>query len=255
MISRKELESAGRSLGFNAYQAEKDYLQHAFLASLYSVSEREFVFKGGTALQKAFGLDRFSEDLDFTLVGKPQNAQALIQAAVADFGKFAEADSSKDQETADSFSVKLKAKGPLFGGSERSSQTILLEVSKREVLLKAPAARRVVPPYADLRAYVALCMDLDEQLAEKVRAIMTREKARDVYDAWFLVRKKAVFNKHDSDAKLSYYGKKFEFKEFKKAVLKKQKAWDKELRTLFKTTPVFTETSGELLKAIETICT
>ncbi len=50
MISRKELEYMARALGLNSYQAEKDYLQHAFLSALYAVSAGEFIFKGGTAL-------------------------------------------------------------------------------------------------------------------------------------------------------------------------------------------------------------
>lgn len=66
MIDRNELGEYARALKYNIYQAEKDYVQHVFLAALYSVSATEFVFKGGTALQKAYGLDRFSEDLDFT---------------------------------------------------------------------------------------------------------------------------------------------------------------------------------------------
>jgi len=251
MITRKELEAVGRSLGFNAYQAEKDYLQHAFLAALYAVSANEFVFKGGTALQKAFGLDRFSEDLDFTFTGKARTAGGFIELATAGLGKLTEAGISKKEEKAGSLSVKLKAKGPLYDGTERSMQTILVELSAREKVLKTPSAKRIVPPYADLRPYVALCMGLDEMLAEKIRAIMTREKPRDAYDAWFLLKKNAVFSKDQTDMKLAYYGKKFEFAHFEKAVRNKQKLWETELKTLLKNAPPFKETSEELLSFFE----
>lgn len=248
MISRKEMESVGRSLGFNAYQAEKDYLQHAFLSSLYSVSANEFIFKGGTALQKAFGLDRFSEDIDFTFKG--DDAGALIEKAVDDLARFAEANLSKTTEKAGSFSAKIKVRGPLYNGTELSVQTILVEVSMRERVLDAPLAKRIVPPYADLRPYVALCMTLDEMLAEKVRAILTREKPRDVYDAWFLARRNAVFNRQKADAKLAYYGRKFTFAEFERAVKSKQKLWEREMVTLLRTVPPFKETCGELLHSL-----
>lgn len=251
MITRKELEAAGRMLGFNAYQAEKDYLQHAFLAALYAVSANEFVFKGGTALQKVFGLDRFSEDLDFTFAGKTEDTVGLVEKAVGEFNSFTEAKISKKKEQAGSSSFSLKAKGPLYDGSEISVQTILMEISMREKVLKTPSAKRVVPPYADLRPYVALCMDLDELLAEKTRAIMTRDKARDVYDAWFLLRKNAVFSKDNVDAKLAYYGKKFEFADFEKAVKNKERIWDVELKVLLKNVPSFGKTSGELLRALK----
>ncbi|MEM3555995.1 MAG: nucleotidyl transferase AbiEii/AbiGii toxin family protein [Candidatus Micrarchaeia archaeon] len=251
MITRKELESVGRSLGFNTYQAEKDYLQHAFLASLYTVSSNEFVFKGGTALQKAFGLDRFSEDLDFTFIGKSEEVGRLIERAVRELEKMTEARESKKEEKLDSISIKLKVKGPLYDGSERSVQTILIEISLREEVLKTPLAKRIVPPYADLRPYVALCMNLDEMLAEKIRAIMTREKPRDVYDAWFLLKKNAVFSKEQANLKLAYYGKRFEFSQFEKAVRSKQKIWEKELNVLMKNVPSSKETSEELLRLLK----
>lgn len=46
-------------------QAEKDYFQEIILFILYREFGRELVFKGGTALTKCYGFDRFSEDLDF----------------------------------------------------------------------------------------------------------------------------------------------------------------------------------------------
>ena len=250
MIPRKELEAPGRSLGFNAYQAEKDYLQHAFLSSLYAVSASEFVFKGGTALQKAWGLDRFSEDMDFTFSGKDERMAGLVESAVHNFQQFTEASLSKGDRKADSFAAIVKAKGPLYDGTERSLQTIRIEVSLRESVLAPPSARRIVPLYADLRPYVALCMGLDEVLAEKVRAILTREKPRDVYDAWFLLRKNASFSKEKADAKLAYYGKKFTPTQFAAAVASKQRLWEKEMRVLLRNVPPFGETSQELLRAV-----
>ena len=251
MIARKELESAGRSLAFNAYQAEKDYLQHAFLAALYAVSANEFVFKGGTALQKAFGLDRFSEDIDFTFAGEAGTAMAFMEKAAGEFGRLTEASISKKKEWAGSLSATLKAEGSLYDGTERSVQTIIVDISMRERVIIMPSPKRIVPLYADLRPYVALCMGMDELFAEKIRAIMTRERPRDVYDAWFLLRKNAVFSKEKTDAKLAYYGKKFEFADFERAVLTKQKLWDNELKALLKNVPPFKETSEELLNGLK----
>ncbi len=250
MITRRELEETGRSLGFNAYQAEKDYLQHAFLSSLYAVSKGEFVFKGGTALQKGFGLDRFSEDLDFTFAGKGDAGQ-FVEKAAEEFGRFTEASLSKKETKEASFSAKVKARGPLYDGTERSVQTIVIEVSLREAVLDAPSARRIVPPYADLRPYVALCMGLDEMLAEKVRAILTREKPRDIYDAWFLMKKNADFSAQKADAKLAYYKKRFGFAQFEQAVRGKQRLWEKEMAVLLRSVPPFGETCEELLQALK----
>jgi predicted nucleotidyltransferase component of viral defense system len=67
MISRNELEEYAQIKKLNLGQAEKDYFQQIFLSILYGRFGKELIFKGGTALNKAYGLDCFSEDLDFTL--------------------------------------------------------------------------------------------------------------------------------------------------------------------------------------------
>lgn len=49
-------------------QLEKDYLHVFFLYEIYTIFSKELVFKGGTALRIFYGLDRFSEDLNFTYI-------------------------------------------------------------------------------------------------------------------------------------------------------------------------------------------
>lgn len=66
MLSRAELEKFMSVLGFNIWQVERDYLQHLFLMLLSRHAGNELVFKGGTSLQKVYGLNRFSIDIDFT---------------------------------------------------------------------------------------------------------------------------------------------------------------------------------------------
>ncbi len=247
MISRIELGDYAKKLGFILYQAEKDYLQHAFLESLYSVSGTEFVFKGGTALQKALGLDRFSEDLDFTFNAEGE-AVAFVKSAAAKARAFSETVVSKEEKKWNSENFKVKMKGPLFGGGEKSVQSITIQISLRERVLLKPVATRIVPPYADLKPYLALAMDSNEILAEKVRAIMTRHKARDLYDLWFLLKKGATADFSLIGKKLDYCKKNYSFGEFEEAVLAKQKNWLPELRILMKSVPDFGETSATVLE-------
>src|SRR3989344_4624152 len=67
MLNYKELESIAKLKRLSLTNTEKDYLQDMMLFSLYSNLGKELVFKGGTALYKMYKLNRFSEDLDFTL--------------------------------------------------------------------------------------------------------------------------------------------------------------------------------------------
>ena len=87
MLNRNELEKYKIGLGFNIWQVERDYLQHLILLFLSKRIAGELIFKGGTALQKAFGLNRFSIDLDFTQSEKlPPNLFTLIQNDLSAFG-------------------------------------------------------------------------------------------------------------------------------------------------------------------------
>ncbi len=248
MITRPELAQKARTLGFHLYQAEKDYLQHHFLRALYSKTTTEFVFKGGTCLQKTMGLDRFSEDLDFTVVsgGRPLE---WIENALALVGDFNPRLSRKSiDERSASFKVQLQ--GPLFTGEAKSMQHLTLELSLREKPLLPSQARRVVPPYDDIRPYTVYALDTSEILAEKVRALLTRDKARDVYDAWFLLRKGIRTDLDSVNQKLNYYEVRFARKEFASAVQSKAKIWRSELGVLLKSPPEFGPIADEVVTSV-----
>lgn len=61
------IETVARETGRNEQMVEKDTIQSIFLNEL-SKSDLPFVFKGGTALSKAYNLiNRFSEDIDLSM--------------------------------------------------------------------------------------------------------------------------------------------------------------------------------------------
>ncbi len=59
MITRSQLREIHR-IELPLHILEQDYIQSLFLNELYR-KERSLVFKGGTYLKHAFGLDRFSD--------------------------------------------------------------------------------------------------------------------------------------------------------------------------------------------------
>ena len=69
MLNREEIERAAKERGEHAKIIEKDYLLEMVLF-LIKEHGKDLIFKGGTALYKLYSLNRFSEDLDFTLYGK-----------------------------------------------------------------------------------------------------------------------------------------------------------------------------------------
>ena len=78
MISREQLIKIGKTTGLHLYQQEKDYMLKLFLYTYFRLFE-DAVFKGGTCIKYVFGLDRFSEDLDFNLLISPEEFEHQVR--------------------------------------------------------------------------------------------------------------------------------------------------------------------------------
>jgi hypothetical protein len=201
----------------------------------------QLVFKGGTYLWFFHGLPRFSEDLDFTTISKvSSDIVAKVSKRLSLLGVANEARIESDDEK--SFSFKIMAHGPLYS-SQNSRCVVYVEISKRENVLK-----ETVPVKLDLLEYqlpvrILMGMSLEEVAAEKVRAIISRNKARDVYDLYYLIKEKRIkFDKELIDKKLKYVGKSFSLAYFRAALNEKSKIFEKELASLiFRVLPSFTE--------------
>lgn len=241
MLTRNDLFTYKDVIRFNLGQIEKDYVQHIFLMNLYRRISDELVFKGGTALQKTYGLNRFSEDLDFTL-SKKIELTPIIDKVLTGINMFGcEATKKKIKEDELSITIQIRAKGPLYEGSDKSLTYINLEMSKREKVLLPLVMNSVVPIYKDLPPYLLPVMKPSEIMAEKIRALFTRERARDLYDTYFLIKKGVKTSIHLINNKLSYYEKEFGEEELFKAVKRKEKMWKNELKQLVTPTPEFNE--------------
>ena len=59
-------------------------------------------------------------------------------------------------------------------------------MSRRETVIRNPLAKEINPIYKDILPYIINVMDINEIIAEKIRAILTRDKVRDVYDLYKL---------------------------------------------------------------------
>ncbi|MCX6772889.1 MAG: nucleotidyl transferase AbiEii/AbiGii toxin family protein, partial [Candidatus Micrarchaeota archaeon] len=149
----RDLLGKGGEPGFNLGQKEKDYVQHWVLSYL---GREGFlgVFKGGTCLQKAYSLPRYSEDLDFTLNGAPLPDFDAISRylASAGFG----ASSWKKKEVQGSHSAKLRLQGPLYNGRVLSECSVSLDFSAREKAALRSARVEITPAYQDIMPYSVL---------------------------------------------------------------------------------------------------
>lgn len=238
MLSKEELGEYIEKTGMqNLWQVERDYLQHIVLKALYSKVSSGLVFKGGTALQKLGVVDRFSIDLDFTSSLSDSELLGLMDYAsgfLSDLGirnKYSY--STTDVKHGSGFNANFEMAGPYFVStkSEKAKAVIKLQISRREAVVLGQRNESIIPIYKDIPPYVATVMDMNEIAAEKVRAIMTREKPRDVYDLSMLVKKGYSIHELVVRKKLEAYFK-FSTENFDKAIDKKRDLWISELENL-----------------------
>lgn len=245
MLNKEELLKFRSAKGFNVGQLEKDYLQNLFLMLLSRNTKDELVFKGGTALQKTYGLDRFSEDLDFTL-HKDLNVENLLNKIVIDMANLGFETKHDEIKSRRGKNYRLRIKGPLFDGTEKTIATIRIEISLRDDLILKPELKEIIPVYEDLQPYTLLVMNIEEILAEKIRTVLQREKARDVYDLLFLLKKGIRLNYGLIKNKAGLLGLKFEKKIFIKRIKEIKRIWKQELSGYINLVPDFDKAIKEL---------
>jgi predicted nucleotidyltransferase component of viral defense system len=239
-MNREELRGYVGVTAYSMGQVEKDYLQHILLGALSRRLGGALVFKGGTALQKIGVIQRFSEDLDFTArepISYTQLEEVSVNALKA-FNFPPTVDRPVDDERTIGFRVKVQ--GPLYRGP-KTYCSITLEISRREEVVRQPTSREIAPPYRDVLPYLLLTMDMEEMLAEKIRTLATRQKARDLYDVTWLERKGFMLDASLVERKLDIYEMPFDRTHVHERALALEAGWDAELSDLVEVVPPYRE--------------
>ena len=249
-MNREELESYKGITGYNVGQIEKDYFQHIVLNAISRKAAGLLVFKGGTALQKTGMITRFSEDLDFTEKKSIdlEKIRDIVINSIKKYNYFVDYDRMVNDEHTSSFRIKIK--GPLFK-NELGLCTIRIEISRREKVLSPLQRIEFAPVYKDILPYVLDMMSYDEILAEKIRAIYTRNKPRDLYDVYFLLKHQIKIDIDLIDKKLEYYDISFDKASFLDHCINLGKNWKNELGSLIKNVISFDETITYIKDAID----
>lgn len=202
MIQQAELRRLGGRWGVDQDVVERDYVLGWALHGLCQrpLLQETLVLKGGTALRKAYFADyRFSADLDFT-GRQPADEQSLrseVEAAAAMAGQrsgilFRPVRWEKTLDTSgqEAYSARLEYVGPTDRRAG-SLARLKLDITFYEEVVLSPAAKALLHPYSDADDCQTelLVYQLEEMVAEKLRALLRRRRARDVYDLWQLTGK------------------------------------------------------------------
>jgi len=252
MLTKEELEKFKSLTGFNLGQIETDYLQHLFLLFLSKYIKDELIFKGGTALQKTYSLNRFSEDLDFTLV-KEIDIGSIIKKITKDISNFGFEAEFNEFKSKTSKNYRLRIKGPLYNETEKSIASLRIEISTRNDSLLKPEIKEIIPVYNDLQPYLLLVMEINEILSEKIRTIFQREKARDVYDIWFLLKREVKPDFKLINKKMKFFDLKFSKTQFSKKTNLVKKIWKEELKGYVNIIPNFKDVKKFIFSKIISI--
>ncbi|MFB6191633.1 MAG: nucleotidyl transferase AbiEii/AbiGii toxin family protein [Candidatus Nanohaloarchaea archaeon] len=251
MLGRRQVEELSQTLtSGNAGHAEKLYLQDIMLSTVSRETADELVFKGGTALLKFYQLDRFSEDLDFT-AREDLDFGELVSKIRRDLENYGATVEEEDQEETDrSFKARLGVQGPLYTGERRSLCFIRIEINRKSSV-KQLQNLRYNPRFQDITSFELPVLTEEEILAEKIRAVVTRKQARDLYDIYHLLKKSVSIDPELLQDKLDYYNLEYSPESVLKEARKLEKSWDSLETLVYSNTPEFQEAIDALEENLE----
>ena len=194
MIKSGEIQQKARKIGVRDQQIEKDYILSWILfgISKHEQLSKAIAFKGGTVLKKVYFENyRFSEDLDFTLFHDEIENEKIVEWFKGIFEFIIEESNIpleiiRDNEHEDSgINFYISYIGPL--GGQGGNKKVKIDISRSEQMVFEPVLKNLFTDYSDLEEYKLLCYSLEEVLVEKMRSVMQRMQARDLYDIWYLL--------------------------------------------------------------------
>ena len=195
-----------------AIQALREIMQEIALAGLQrSGFFEEAAFYGGTALRIFYGLNRFSEDLDFSLlkVNAEFSLAKYLDAVIAEFESLGIKVSIKEKQKINQNNIEsafLKSETiwkelilediiPQNGLDQIANIKIKLEVDTRPPLGFETEERLLLKPFS----FYVKCFTISDLFAGKMHALLFRKwtnnvKGRDWYDMEWYIKKGIALN-------------------------------------------------------------
>ena len=195
MISTDSIKTISNKQQTTELNIRREYIQHLFLSYFYQQKKTsEVFFKGGTALRILYNSPRFSEDLDFS---SSLSEIKQIEDAVLDTLKEIEREGLQTEITESKKTSGGYLAIILFDLADERIK-LQFEISLREGEKKGELttiAGDFVPPYT------IMSLMTEQLVGEKIQALLTRQKPRDFYDLYFILRSRMAFKETFSEDK------------------------------------------------------
>ena len=246
MISKEELNAIKAARKTSFFYEEKEYLQYIFLNALSNYAE-EFILKGGTCLRICYNLERASEDLDFSTSLEKNKIKEIVKKCLKSFELLCiEYEIYAEKEFEGNLRIEARFKGPLFTGLSQSTNTLKIDFNKNKIRNKV--AKVISKLFSDVPPFTILVSEEKEILAEKIRAMISRKQARDLYDVWMLLQNKILIDKNLLKEKLKE--EKLSFSQLKKLNLVSKEEYETELKNLLNYLPPYEQVKRDVLKGL-----
>ena len=203
MIEKSEIESKAKEFEIHPSNVERDYVFGWVLNGIFSISElKDTIFlKGGNALRKGyFEKTRFSKDLDF---GIPDDIDPEVLLSemnkVCDYiqKKSGVIFAQEKNHVEEKFPLGENAPLPdlkvyevdlffkdFYGNPEKFTLRISMDLTRYDKTIYPPVTVPLIHPYSDTAdvACEIKCMKLEEIIATKLKCLMQRQSAPDLFD-------------------------------------------------------------------------
>lgn len=265
MIRPSEIQKIANQNGVRDYQIEKDYILSWILWGIarYDQLKEVLVFKGGTVLKKVYFTDyRFSEDLDFTLLNKKKTKEEIFKWFDEIFSWILDEANIpltivKDHSHEDGgFNFNIHYTGPL--GGNNVDKKVKVDIAVSEKLAFSTVLKTVIISYSDLQPYSIFCYSLEEIFVEKMRSLIQRTQARDLFDIWHLAEHEGIdFNEYRAEYKIKCEQKGIDGSKLLDVLKKKlpiyKAQWNKVLLDQIQDLPAFDQVEREVLRQLRRI--
>ncbi len=227
---------------------EKDYVLSVVLSELSkSTLKGGIIFKGGTAIKKVYFRDaRFSEDLDFTVVGFTKEQLLDTLKGIFEDKEILGVNFKQIRVQKTSAGLRLSLK---FVSLLGHPQSIRFDFSFRDNILLKPVEMEVFDDYSIGKSTIFVLV-LEEIFAEKIQALLSRTVARDLYDTWYLLNKMVRLEKELVNKKFAYYKETFDKKKLEHKIRDFEPNWNQNLQQLLGKVPEQSKVAKETLQML-----
>lgn len=186
-VSEDYINNLSAEKGFSSILLLKDYYITALLYLMKDI--RGIYFKGGTALNKIFlSYARISEDIDFTITRELEEVNKEIKEKINESKLFETINEDKNVEGFTRLVVHYK-------GLVGEDGVIFLDLNQRAKLSLKPEEHEIDHFYKEyIPSFSFNTVSKEEIIAEKVSALVGRNKPRDHFDIYQLLKKRMPIN-------------------------------------------------------------